>query len=81
VAEIEKKTGVLERAQRAIQKKVYDRGFRPEEDPRILESYIIDGERSGRPKEILQDKEEALFTVVRSDRSGRERLSEILAYE
>src|SRR2546423_1432436 len=43
VAEIEKKTGVSERSQWAIRKKAYDRGFRPEEDPRILELYIIDG--------------------------------------
>src|SRR5947207_4517431 len=81
VAEIEKKTGVSERSQRAIRKKAYDRGFRPEEDPRILESYVIDGVKSGRPKEILKDKEEALLAAVRSDRSGREKSSEVLAYE
>jgi hypothetical protein len=79
VVDIEKKTGVSERSQRAIRKKAYDRGFRPEEDPRILESYVIDGVKSGRPKEILKDKEEALLTAVRSDRSEREKSSEVLA--
>jgi hypothetical protein len=81
VADIEKKTGVSERLQRVIRKKAYDRGFRPEEDPRILESYIIDGMKSGRPKEILKDKEEALLTIVRSNRSDKEKLSEILTYK
>jgi transposase len=81
VTEIERKTGVSERSQRAIRKKAYDRGFRPEEDPRILESYVIDGIKSGRPKEISKDKEEALLAAVRSDRSGREKSSEVLGYE
>ena len=81
VTEIERKTDVSERSQRAIRKKAYDRGFRPEEDPRILESYIIDGVRSGRPKEILEDTEKALLAAVRKDHSGREKSSEVLAYE
>jgi hypothetical protein len=81
VAEIGTKTGVSERSQRAIRKKAYDHRFRPEEDPRILESYAIDGVKSGRPKEILKGKEEALLAAVRSDRSGREKSSEVLAYE
>jgi len=80
VAEIEKKTGVSERSQWAIRKKAYDRGFRPEEDPRILESYVI-GVKSGRPKEISKDTEEALLAAVRNDRSSREKSSEVLAYE
>lgn len=49
-ADIERKTGVKERSQRYIRKKAFERGFRPEQDPRILESYVADGERSGRPK-------------------------------
>ena len=36
-AEIEKKTGVKPITQRAI-KKAQDRGYNPDEDPRILES-------------------------------------------
>jgi hypothetical protein len=79
--EIERKTGISQRSQQAIRKKAYDRGFRPEEDPRILESYVIDGKRSGRPKEILEDTEKALLASVREDRSGREKSSEVLAYE
>jgi hypothetical protein len=70
-----------ERSQRAIRKKAYDRGFRPEEDPRILESYVIDGMRSGRPKEILKDKEEAVLAAVRSNHLSKEESSEVLAYK
>jgi hypothetical protein len=80
-AHIEQRTGVKERAQRYIRKKAFERGFEPEKDPRILESYVIDGERSGRPKEIGSEVEEALFTSVRDNRAGREKSNEILTYE
>ena len=70
-----------ERSQRNIKKKAQDRGFDPEKDPRILEAYVVDGERSGRPKEIPVEKEEALLTSVGNDRSGREKSSEVLGYE
>jgi hypothetical protein len=49
-AHIEQRTGVKERSQRNIRKKAFDRGFRPDEDPRILESYVVDSDRPGRPK-------------------------------
>ena len=42
---------------------------------------MIDGERSGRPKEITEEMEQGLLVSVRSDRSGREKSSEVLAYE
>jgi transposase len=80
-AHIKQRTGVKERTQRYIRKKASDRGFRPEEDPRILESYVVDGERSGRPKEIGKYIEEALLASVRDNRSGREKSSEVLAFE
>ena len=81
MTEIERKTGVSKRSQRAIRKKAYDRSFRPEEDPRILKSYIINSVRSGRPKEILENTEKALLTTVRKDRSGRKKSSEVLVYK
>ena len=52
-----------------------------EEDSRILESYIIDGMKSGRPKEMLKDKEDAPLAAVRNDHLGREKSSEVLAYK
>ena len=52
-----------------------------EEDSRILESYVIDGMKSGRPKEMLKDKEDAPLAAVRNDHLGREKSSEVLAYK
>ena len=42
---------------------------------------MVDGERSGRPKEIKEDIENSLLANVRGSRSGREKSSEVLAYE
>ena len=64
VAEMKKKTDVSERSQRAIRKDAYDRGFRPEEGPQILKSYLIDGVISNRSKEILKDKLRILSSEV-----------------
>jgi hypothetical protein len=50
--DIEKKTGVKPSAQSYIKKKAFERGFRPDQDPRILDHYVVDGPRSGRPKKI-----------------------------
>lgn len=44
-----------------MRKKTYDRGYDPEKDPRILESYITDGTYSGRPKEITIEREEKIL--------------------
>src|SRR6266516_1580934 len=80
-AEIEKKTGVKPRTQRAIKKKAQDRGYNPDEDPRILESYVVDDVRPGRPQVISEDQKEALLSKVRINRAGREKSSEVLAFE
>ena len=79
-AEMEKKTGVKPRTQRAI-KKAQDRGYNPDEDPRILESYVVDDVRPGRPRVISEDQKEELLSMVRVNRAGREKSSEVLAYE
>ena len=42
---------------------------------------MVDGERSGRPKEIREDIENSLLANIRGSRSGREKSSEILAYK
>ena len=64
-----------------IKKRAYERGFRPDQDSRILEHYVKDGPRSGRPKEITLEIEQCLLDSVKADRSGREKSSEVLAYE
>jgi hypothetical protein len=73
------KTGVKERSQRNIKKKVWEGDFPPEIDPRILKHDVADGERCGRPKEISKDVEEGLIANVRSDRASRSKSSKILA--
>jgi hypothetical protein len=57
---IEQRTGVKERSQRNIRKKAFERGFRPDEDPRILESYVVDSDRPGRPKKVATEEGERL---------------------
>ena len=79
--DIEKRTGVKPSAQSYIKKRAYDRGFRPREDPRILDLYVQDGARTRRPKEITLTTEQRLLESVKLDRSGREKSSEVLAYE
>jgi len=79
--DIEVKTGVKQSAQSTIKKRAFQRGFRPEQDPRILEYYVEDGARSGRPKEIAPEVEQRLLDSNSADRSGREKSSEVLAYE
>jgi transposase len=79
--EIERRTGIKPSAQTYMKKKAFDRGFRPDQDPRILDCYVEDGARSGRPKEITLETEQRLLDNVRVDRSGREKSSEVLAYE
>jgi hypothetical protein len=54
-ADIERKTGVKPRSQRAIKKKAQDRGYNPDEDPRILESYVVNNIRSGRLRAISKN--------------------------
>jgi hypothetical protein len=61
---------VKERLQRNIKKAPESDGFQTEIDPRILEYYVADGERSGRPKEISDEVEESLLANVRGSRSG-----------
>ena len=50
--DIDKKTGVSQTSQSRIWKKALERGFRPQEDPRILVHYVEDGSRPGRPRNI-----------------------------
>jgi transposase len=80
-AEIEKKTGVKPRTQRAIKKKAQDRGYNPDKDPRILESYVVDDIRPRRPPVISEDQKDALFSIIRVNRTGREKSNEVLVYK
>jgi hypothetical protein len=78
-AYIEKKTDVKERSQRNIRKKAIERGFDPATRPRILDSYVVDGAHTGRPKKSSARVEEGLLASVRKDNSGGDESSEIAA--
>lgn len=56
-------------------------GFDPQRDPRVLDGYIMNKEIPGRPKRIGNDVEQRLIASVTADRAGREKSSEVLAYE
>jgi transposase len=76
-----KVTGIPEQTIRRVKQTALQRGFEPERDPRILEAYVVDAPRSGRPKTISEAIEQKLLANVRADRNGREKSSEYLAYE
>jgi hypothetical protein len=71
--EIEKRIGVKPSTQSYIKKKALQRGFRPQEDPRILDHHVMDGASTGRPKKIPQAVEQQLIQNVKTDRAGREK--------
>jgi transposase len=74
-------TGIPVRTINRINVEARKRGYEPEKDPRILEAYVIDAPRSGRPKTVTEAVEQSLLANVRADRNGREKSSEYLAYE
>ncbi|OJJ62070.1 hypothetical protein ASPSYDRAFT_610823 [Aspergillus sydowii CBS 593.65] len=74
----------LEVAPRTIQdliKKAKARGYKPEESLRVKKEYFEDSKRSGRPKEITPAIESSILQSISKDRAGREKSSEILAFE
>ena len=58
-----------------------DRGYNPAQCMRVKLEYVEDGKRSGRPKEISEATDMAVLASVKQDRNGREKSSEILAFE
>ena len=75
------RTGVPERVQRYTKKKAIERGWNFTGGGLIHEEYVVDGKRTGAPKKITAEMEQALLDNVRKDRNGREKSSEVLAYE
>ena len=73
-------TGMSCQAIQYWDQKAKKRGFNPAIDPRILMEYVEDSRRSGRPK-IAESTQNALIEAVKKDRDGREKSSEILAFE
>ncbi|KIW16796.1 hypothetical protein PV08_03986 [Exophiala spinifera] len=48
---------MTERSVYSIIRKAKERGYNPQEDPRILDHYIVNGYKSGRPKAIQKTVE------------------------
>jgi transposase len=82
-AKISRSLDISKRTVGDMIKRGKDRGYNPNQTGRLrLEArYIEDGKRSGRPKEICEATEQAILASVTKDRNGREKSSEILAYE
>ena len=57
-----------------------DRAYNPAQCMGVKIEYVEDGKRSGRPKEISK-LQIWLLASVKQDRNGREKSSEILAFE
>jgi Transposase len=74
-------TGIEIRTLYRIKNIAFERGYRPEQDCRILDHYVMEGRSTGRPKEITKEVEERLLDNVKMDRNSREKSSEVLAYE
>jgi transposase len=72
---------IPDRQVRRIVDKAKKRGYKPQEDPRVLDYFVEDGYRPGRPKEVSEIKEEEVLTAVRINRSTRQKSTEVLAYE
>ena len=64
-----------------ILKKAQSRGYNPDVDFRILDYYVEDGSRSGRPREVEEETKQLIVDSVQRDRAGREKTAAILAYE
>lgn len=79
-AVVQQRTGIPPLTARRIRKTAALRGYRPAEDPRLLEAYVVDAVRSGRPKTITEPVKRKPLADVRENRSGREKSSEVLAY-
>jgi Transposase len=78
---VEEKISIPQQTVARIRKTAFQRGFRPDEDPRILEYYVKDVKRSGRLKTITKAIEQKVLASVREDSGGREKSSEYLGYE
>ena len=54
-AEIERVTGMQTRSLNSLLKRAIERGFDPQTSPKILDAYVEDGKRSGRPKKQIEE--------------------------
>jgi len=70
--QVEQAIRIPARTCRRILEKAQQRGYRPREDPRILDYYVEDGHRSGRPRKDEQHCERTSPSNVPAETSGNE---------
>ena len=75
------KSGVSYNTVKRIIARAKEEGFKPEQDPVVLDRYIMNRPIPGRPKRIDEALEQRLIASVSTDRADREKSSEVLAYE
>lgn len=75
-------TGVKPRTQQDIARKAKERGYDPQKDLRIKDEYVAESKRSGRlVTAVTEENIDKIISLVRKDRNGREKSSEMLAFE
>ena len=80
-AEIESITGIQPRTLNSIHRKAITRGLNPDESKKILDHYIEDGQRSGRPTKQTEEVVTEVLSKVRGDRYAREKTCAQIAAE
>ena len=65
-------TGLSQRSVIRLQRTARQRGYDPQVSKVLLTKYVEDAPRSGCPKEITPEQEEAVIDRVKKDRYGRE---------
>ena len=71
--EIESITGIQPATLHALYKKALGRGLNPAESKRILDYYVEDSKRSGRPTKQITENIQDVILKVRRDRYSREK--------
>ena len=64
-----------------LKQQARDRGYNPSQFKKLLNSYVSDAPRFGRPTVISREIEDAILPAIRRDRYGREKTSYMLAAE
>ena len=63
-----------------LKKKARERGYNPAQSRTLKIEYVEDASRSGRPKEVIEEKKQELLDYVRKNHENREKSSEELGW-
>ena len=73
-------TGVSTRSISALKTKARQRDYDPAVSPVLKVEYMEDAPRSGRPKKVIPDVEQAILNNVVQDRNSREKSSAMIGF-